>query len=126
MPSEAVVYIVDDEPSGCMAYAWLVRSANMQPRTFGSVEDFLNADLSGEYACVISDVASPGTSGLELPSLLARAGHRVPVIIITANDTTETRRLAREVGVAAYFCKPVDDQVLLDAIEWEIAKAWHG
>jgi FixJ family two-component response regulator len=127
MPSEAVrVYIVGDEPSGCIAYARLVRLANMQPRTFGSVEDFLNADFSGENACVISDVASPGTSGLELPSLLARAGHRVPVIFITTNDTAKTRRLAREVGVAAYFCKSVDNQALLDAIEWEIAKARHG
>ena len=74
MPNLPVqVYIVDDEPSVCTAYARLVRSAKMQPRTFESVEEFMRADLSDENACVISDVRMPGTSGLELPALLARA-----------------------------------------------------
>jgi response regulator RpfG family c-di-GMP phosphodiesterase len=67
------VYIVDDQPSIYTAYARLVRSAKMQPRTFESVEQFMHADLSGENACVISDVRMPETSGLELPALLARA-----------------------------------------------------
>jgi hypothetical protein len=65
--------IVDDEPSVCTAYARLVRSAKMQPRTF----EFMRADLTDENACVISDVRMPGTSGLELPALLARAGRRL-------------------------------------------------
>ena len=47
---------MDDEPSICTAYARLVRSAKMQPRTFASVEDFVSADFSDENACVISDV----------------------------------------------------------------------
>src|SRR4051812_14314055 len=50
------VYIIDDEPSVCTAYARLVRSAKMWPRTFASVEDFLAADCSDENACVVSDV----------------------------------------------------------------------
>jgi CheY-like chemotaxis protein len=42
------------------------------------------------------------------------------VILVTAYDTPETRDLARQVGVAAYFRKPVDDQALLDAIAWAL------
>ena len=55
-----------------------------------------------------------GTSGLELPALLARAGRRLPVIF-TAHDTAGTREMAQRAGAAAYFRKPVDDQALLDA-----------
>lgn len=114
------VYIVDDEPSVGMAYARLMRSANITPRTFASVEDFIRSDFTDENACVISDVRMPGISGLELPELLARAGHRVPVILTTAHDTPETREIAHRAGAAAFFRKPVDDQALLDAIAWAV------
>jgi FixJ family two-component response regulator len=115
------VYIVDDEPSVCTAYARLARSAKMQPRTFSSVEDFLSSDFTDENACVVSDIQMPGINGLELPALLARAGRRVPVIFVTAHDTPETRDRAQSVGAAAYFRKPVDDQALLDAIAWALS-----
>jgi FixJ family two-component response regulator len=119
------VYIVDDEPSICTAYARLVRSAKMRPRTFASVEDFLCAEVEDENACVVSDVQFPGKSGLELPVLLGRAGHHLPVIFVTAHDTPETRDRAQRYGAAAYFSKPVDDQALLDAIRWALSGQEH-
>src|SRR4051794_41053607 len=99
MPTPPIqVYIVDDEPSVCTAYARLMRSANMHPRTFASVEDLIRADFSDENGCVVSDIQMPGFSGLELPSLLARTGHHMPVIFVTAHDTPETRDRAQSVG----------------------------
>ena len=116
------VYILDDEPSICTAYARLIRSARMQPRTFASVEDFIRAELSDENACVVCDVQFPGTSGLDLPGLLVRAGRDLPVIFVTAHDTAENRERAQRTGAAAYFRKPVDDQALLDAITWAVER----
>ena len=122
MPTSPIqVYIVDDEPSICTAYARLVRSAKMQPTTFVSVEDLVRAEVADENACVVSDVQFPGKSGLELPVLLGRAGHHLPVIFVTAHDTPETRDRAQRSGAAAYFSKPVDDQALLDAIRWALS-----
>jgi FixJ family two-component response regulator len=121
MPNPVIqVYIVDDEPSICTAYARLVRSAKMQPRTFTSVEDFLSTQLSDSNACVISDVQFPGKSGLEIPILLASSGRQLPVIYVTAHDTPETREIASRLGARGYFRKPVDDQALLDAITWSL------
>ncbi len=76
----------------------------------------MRADFADENACVISDIQLPGKSGLELPVLLGRAGHLLPVIFVTAYDTPETHDLAERFGAVAYFRKPVDDQALLDAI----------
>jgi len=122
MPTSPIqVYIVDDEPSVCTAYARLVRSAKMQAHTFASVEDFMASVFLDANACVISDVQMPGTSGLDLPVLLARAGRRVPVIFVTAHDTPETRDRAQSAGAVAYFRKPVDDQALLDAVAWAVS-----
>lgn len=115
------VYIVDDEPSVCTAYARLARSARMEPRTFASVDEFIRSEFSDTNACVISDIQMPGTSGLDLPALLTRAGHHLPVIFVTAHDAPEMRDRAQRAGAAAYFCKPVDAQALLDAIAWALS-----
>jgi FixJ family two-component response regulator len=118
--SPIFIYIVDDEPPVCSAYARLMRSANMQSRTFESIEDFMLAKCSDQNACVISDMRMSGMSGIELPGLLASAGRNLPVIIVTAHDSPEERKAAREAGVMAFFRKPVDDQALLDAVEWAV------
>ena len=110
------VFVVDDEPSVCTSYARLLRSARIQAQTFLSVEELLRADLSGQNTCIVSDVRMPGISGLALPALLAEAGHRIPVIFVTAHDSPDMPRTAQQAGAIAYFCKPVDDRVLLDAI----------
>ncbi len=119
------IYIVDDEPSICTAYSRLALTAKMQPKAFASVEEFLSSEFTDENACVISDVWMPGISGLDLPDLLARDGHRLPVIFVTANDSPEAREIAQRSGAAGYFRKPVDDQALLDAIEHAIGRANH-
>jgi FixJ family two-component response regulator len=123
MPSPPIqVYIVDDEPSVSTAYSRLFRSAMMQPHVFASVEEFIAADFPDDNGCVISDVWMPGVSGLDLPGLLARVGRHLPVIFVTAHDTPETRDLAQRAGAVAYFRKPVDDQALLDAVEWALGQ----
>ena len=63
----------------------------------------------------------PGTGGLDLPALIGSAGRHLPVIFVTAHDTPETRDLAKRLGAAGYFCKPVDDRALLDAIGWALS-----
>lgn len=93
----------------------------MEPRTFTSVEDFMRSEFSDENACVIADIEMPGISGVDLPRLLAQAGHHLPVILVTAHGKPETRAHARHEGAAAYFHKPIDDQALLDAIKWALA-----
>jgi len=121
MPNDCIqVYIVDDEPSICTAYARLVRSAKMQARTFTCVDDFMRSDITDENACVVSDIYMPGASGLDIPALLAQTGHKLPVIFVTGHDPREARDSAQSVGAAAYFRKPVDDNALLNAINWAL------
>ena len=57
----------------------------------------------------------PEISGLDVLRQLSSAGRRVPTIIITAHDEPEAHCLA--VGALAYLRKPIDEQVLLAAIE---------
>jgi FixJ family two-component response regulator len=78
------VYIVDDDVSVRRALARLVQSAGMRAEVFATVPDLVSRASRAEPTCVIADIGIPDISGLDLPGLLARSGHRLPVIFVTA------------------------------------------
>jgi DNA-binding response OmpR family regulator len=47
---------------------------------------------------------------------------KMPVIFLTAFDSNESRQRAKQAGAVGYFCKPVDDQALLDTIQWVLSR----
>ncbi len=125
-PSEpappSVVYLVDDDRSVRTALERLMNSAGVRVRTFASSVEFLDSGCVRDGDCVVADVKMHGATGLDLQRQLRAAGCRAAFIFVTAHDTEEVREEARRAGAFAYFRKPVDDQALLDAIEWAIGK----
>jgi FixJ family two-component response regulator len=119
--SPTTAYIVDDDPSVRRALERLLAACGIRAEGFGSVEALLEEPVYAANACVIADVRLPGRDGLDLPRLLAERDIPMPVIFVTAQDTQEARAAAKRAGAAAFFHKPVDDQALLDAIEWAVS-----
>jgi len=115
------VAVVDDEQSICIALQRLIRSANMDVKTYRSGEEFLNSLQNARPDCVVLDLHMPKLTGFDVQARLAQMATRVPVIVITGHDTPETRARAIANGAAAYLLKPVDDRMLLDAIADAIA-----
>ena len=117
-----VIYIVDDDESVRRAMERLIRSAGMEAHTFASGHEFLDFEFKSSNACLVVDVKMPVMSGLELQEALRARDSALPVIFITAFDSPETREQAKKAGAAGYFRKPLDDQALLDSIQWALAK----
>jgi DNA-binding response OmpR family regulator len=63
---------------------------------------------------LITDVRMPGISGLQVVQGLRRARRRIPVIVITAFGSEETHSLARALGAAEVFDKPLDIDELVE------------
>ena len=95
----------------------------MEARTFASAQEFLDFEFSDRDACMIVDIKMQGMSGLELQEELRAKGFDLPVIFITGFDSPETREQAKKSGAAGYFRKPMDDQALMDSIQWAFAKS---
>lgn len=57
---------------------------------------------------VITDVVMPSMSGLELLEAVRRDEPDIPVIVLTAHGSSETRHRAVTTGAFAYLPKPVD------------------
>jgi len=116
-----IIYIVDDDEYVRRAIKRLIHSAGFKARSFASGDEFLKARPREENACMIVDIKMSGITGLELHEKLIALGSRLPVVYITAFDTEVIRAQARKNGAVGYFRKPVDDQALLDAIQWALA-----
>jgi two-component system response regulator FixJ len=94
----------------------LISSAGFATETFVSGAEFMQAARDRLPGCVVLDLHMPEMSGFEVQQLLREAKAQVPVLIITGLDTAEARSEALALGVRAYLAKPVDGEVLLEAI----------
>lgn len=118
-----VVYIVDDDDAVRDGFARLIRSAGMEPRPYGSAASFLDEVKDVPRACVLLDITLPHLTGLQIQERLNGMGILLPVITISAREDQDTRRWARGLGAKLFLRKPVDDQALLDAINWVVGGA---
>ena len=114
--SETAAYIavVDDEPAVCKAFGRLLRAAHFDVQTFGSGADLLASLPSRKPHCVVLDLHMPDMNGFEVQSRLAAID--VGVVIISADDSRESRQRVMDRGAAAYLHKPVDREALVDAV----------
>jgi FixJ family two-component response regulator len=116
MAGSLLVAVVDDDASVRKAIRRLLTAAKHRVEAFASGEDFLISLAEQVPDCLILDLHMPGLTGLEVQRQIVRAGMNFPTVVITAHDEGEAREQCMSAGVAAYLQKPIDDQVLLDAI----------
>lgn len=121
-----VVYIVDDDESVRKGLSRLIRSAGFEPRAYSSAERFLAELGSGDKGCVLLDITMPRVSGHEVQERLTAKHVDLPVIAVSALDDEETRHRAHELGARFFLRKPVDDQALLDAVDWVTRESEPG
>ncbi len=119
--SRPLVAVVDDDESVRLALRRLLRSAKLDVETFASGAEFLESLKAHQPDCLVLDLHMPRISGFAVQAWLAEAGLPLPVVVITGHDSQEIRARALAGGVAAYLPKPVDDKLLLSAIEAAVA-----
>jgi FixJ family two-component response regulator len=116
MGGQPLVAVVDDDESVRMALASLLRSVGFAVLLFSSAEELLHRQSLLSIRCLILDWRMPGMDGLQLQNYLIANGWRVPIIFLTAHRSEEGRAQALTGGAVAFLHKPVDADVLLDAV----------
>jgi len=122
MTSTITVYIVDDDESIQRAIARIMRASRFQPVCVNSVEELLAQELPANEAVIIADVNTARQFADTLPWQLHGQNRSLPVIYMTEYDTEWIRNEAKRVGAVGYFRKPVDEQALVDAIEFAVRR----
>ena len=116
------VFLVDDEPSVRRSLTRLLASAGYTVEAFASAREFLARAPYAGPCCLVLDVRMPGLSGLELQETLAATGRRMSIVFVTGHVDVPMSVRAMKRGAADLLTKPVDDKVLLAAIQRALAK----
>src|SRR6266446_6712705 len=114
---DAIVFVVDDDPSVRRSTERLLRSAGLKVQTFNSAREFLGSHRPEGPACLVLDVRMPGLSGMDLQRELAQSGTHIPIIFITGHGDIPMSVRAMKAGAAEFLTKPFRDQDLLDGIQ---------
>jgi FixJ family two-component response regulator len=120
--ADAIVFVVDDDPSIREAIESLVKLAGLRVETFGTAQEFLAHERPDLPGCVVLDVELPGLSGLDLQRELAAHGIKLPIIFITGYGDIPMSVRAMKAGASEFLTKPFHDQDLLDAIHQAVER----
>jgi FixJ family two-component response regulator len=112
-----VVSVVDDDDSVRASIGALVRSLGYTAYAYASAEELLDSGEAAASDCLVADIQMPGMSGIELQRTLARQGHQVPIIFITAFPEDRIRSQVLAAGAVGLLSKPCDGDVLVNCIE---------
>lgn len=122
MTFEPVVFVIDDDPAVRNALRFLLESVSMNVRTYASAAEFLQAYSVHMIGCVVLDIRMPGMSGLQLQQRLIKQPYALPIIFITGHGDVPLAVRAMQNGAMHFLEKPLDDQLLLDAINAALAQ----
>jgi len=117
----ATICVVDDDPSMLKALERLLLSAGLSARFFREPLGFLRYATNNPVSVALIDIWIPRMSGLELMKELRAISPGTRVIVVTADDEESVRSMAMQNGATAFFAKPFEDDIFLDAIRQAMA-----
>ncbi|MEK7703358.1 MAG: EAL domain-containing protein [Myxococcota bacterium] len=100
------VLVVDDEGAILKAYRRALSRDGHEVVVSANAASALDSVRAGQFDVVVSDIAMPGMSGVELLRAVRAHDLDVSVILITGGPTVETAAQAVELGALRYLVKP--------------------
>ena len=116
------MYVVDDDVAICTALQRLLTAVGYEALTYQSADAFLASAPLRPRACLILDVSLPGLNGLDLQDLLAARDGVLPIVFLTGRGEVPDTVRAIKRGAVDFLTKPVEQDVLLAAIEAALAR----
>ena len=118
----ARILVAEDNPTNQRVTELILESGGHVPTIVKDGEAALDALEQGGFHLALFDMSMPGVSGLEALKLYRFSTTKpVPIVMLSANVTTEVIAQCQAAGAAEFVAKPVRPSVLLDVIERHLA-----
>ena len=112
-----LIHLVDDDAAVRDSLALLIGTVGLRVQTWSDPHVFLAEFDRCDVGAIVLDVRMPGISGLAVLDRLVAQGVDQPVIMLTGHGTVEMCRRAFKAGAAEFLEKPVDDELLIEALQ---------
>jgi FixJ family two-component response regulator len=116
-----VVLVVDDDAAVRESLDTLLRSVDLDVRSFASAAELLRSELPDTVSCLVLDVRLPGLNGLDFQAQLAQAGIHISIIFMTGHGDIPMTVQAMKGGAVDFLAKPFREQDLLNAVTAALA-----
>jgi FixJ family two-component response regulator len=117
IPSNSLVFAIDDDASVRRGLARLLRSAGYKQEVFESASDFLARSSHSGPSCVIVDVQMPGINGMDLQETLIEHRREEQLVFITGHGDIPMCAQAMKAGAVDFLRKPFRTDELLQCVE---------
>jgi two-component system OmpR family response regulator len=117
------ILVVEDEPDLAATLHKALTEEGFAVDVAGDGEDALWQAGSINYDAIVLDLMLPGVDGLKVLARLRAAGSRVPVLVLTARDSSAEKVGALNAGADDYLTKPFTFAELLARIRALIRRA---
>jgi two-component system, OmpR family, response regulator len=121
--SEATVLVVDDEDYIRDLVTSSLRLAGFTTRAVPDGSQAIAAVAAQAPDLVVLDVRMPGIDGFEVCRRLRASGNNVPIVFLTARDSTEDRISGLTAGGDDYLTKPFSLEELVARIRAVLRRA---
>ena len=122
MTTPRKVLIADDDASIRLVLSQAFVRAGFQVRATGAASTLLKWVSEGEGDLVVSDVIMPDENVFEVLPRIRKLRPKLPIIIMSAQNTLLTAVSAAETGAFEYMPKPFDLDDMLNAARRALAK----
>jgi putative two-component system response regulator len=112
----ARILVVDDEDTIRLVLAKFLRTRGFEVATAESGEAALEALAGANFDLMLCDVRMPGLSGVEIVPRALEANPDLGIVMLSAVNDAPTATEAMGHGVLDYLIKPVELQVLHEAV----------
>lgn len=116
VPGAGVILVVDDQPLPRQLYADVLREAGYVALEAEGGVQALETTRQQTVDVVLLDIMMPSMSGLEVLSKLGELIPDSPVIIVTANPTSDNAIAALRLGAFDFIVKGFKNEVMLSAV----------
>jgi two-component system, LuxR family, response regulator FixJ len=111
------VYVVDDDREVRRSLSFMLGTADLNSRPFGSGIDFLEALDDLKPGCVLLDIRMPEVDGFHVMAELARRRIEWPVIVMTGHGEVSVAVRAMKLGAVDFIEKPFEEAILLGSLD---------
>jgi two-component system response regulator FixJ len=112
-----LIHLVDDDEAVRHGLSLLIGSVGLRVQAWADPQAFLSGFDRRAIGAIVLDVRMPGLGGLAVLDRLVADGVDLPVVMLTGHGTVEMCRRAFKAGAAEFLEKPVDDELLIEALQ---------